>query len=832
MPLAGQRMLLAAYWLMLMIAASTSPTHAQAEAPVAEGGTGTVPAEERTGELTLSVKDNGMKLGDAIVRIGIDNSISIKRDSFLVAIKDVFRKEALRALADALPPKPFISIPEIEKAGLVISYNSNDLELNIEPKVEQRPRGEIDGTIQKNVMPEGVVKPAALSGFVNTRFGFAYERTEGQSGSYQYPAIMFEGAGRWSDIVLEGDGFLEADGTFSRQSTRLVYDRPDDAIRVTVGDLDLHPSGSFSVPPLMGVAIEKSYADLQPTRNVRPTSRRSFRLERPSEVQVLVNGTEARRLHLQPGEYDLNDLPLATGTNNIQLRIKDDFGREETVDFSILFNRTLLDPGISEWSFAGGVAANAGLGSPSYDTHARVLSGTYRRGITETITGGVSGQTSEKTSLLGVSALKQTTLGLLSLDSAGSATEEGEVGWSASALLDVETAPLWDTLNSAQLGVEFFSEGFASALNQVPSEGSRIRVSGGIGQRLPDDISASLSGYVQIAEEERDRGFGANISLTKPLSQEWSLSLSGNYNHRDSVSTAELGGVGLFARLSFRPDADSSVTAQYDYTSNKTSIAGGTNYQEADKRGSINVEWEHAPTARKDDAETISNANLYYADSRIEVNASQASSMERFTSGTLTRRTSVNAGMGFAFADDKAAFGRPVHGGFAIVDRHKSLQESDIRVDPFETSYKAGSDSLGPLLISDISAYARSSLSYEVDNLPPGYDIGTGVFEFFAPYKSGHNVMIGSDFSVTAVGTLQDSEGNPVPLKAGTVSTDAYPDKRVVVFTNGDGFFSVPGLKAGDWQLELSDDKATKYVLHIPEDVGAYVELGVLAPKG
>ena len=830
MPLVGQRTLLAAYWFALMTSVSTSLAFAQdLPSNMAESGAA-AQADGDAAEITLAVKDNGIKLGDAIVRIGRDNTISIKRDSFLIAIREVFRQQALDELSASIPSTDYLSLDDIQTAGLAVSFDENQLELNIQPKVEQRPRGEIAGTIKSVESTDGVVQPAGLSAFVNARFGFAYKRNEGSPGAWEYPAIMLEGASRWQGLVVEAEGFAETDGLFRRQATRLSYDMPAEAVRITAGDLDLRPSGSFSVPPLLGVAIEKSYADLQPTRNIRPTSKRSFRLERPSEVRVLVNGVEARRLHLQPGEYDLNDLPLASGTNNIRLQIKDDFGKEEMVDFSILFNRTLLDPGISEWSVAGGTLAMPGLGAPVYAEDAPVFSASYRQGISESLTAAASAQASEQTTLLGIAALSQTPLGLASIDLTASGTSENAFGWSASAQLELEAAQMWSSLNSAQFGLELFSQDFVGSLNQVPSEGSRLRVTGGLGQRLPADISASLSGYYQFADEELDEGFGASFSVSKAISDQWSVSLSGSYDHRQSAGAADLPGMSLFARFNYRPDTDTSVTAEYDHTSHTASVGGGSNFRAGDKRASVNAAWEHTPASPSDQGETLANADLYYADTRIEINATHGRSFEGLTSETTTRRTAVNAGMGLAFADGALAFGRPVRGGFAIVDVHKSLDRSDIKIDPFDGSFKAGSDGWGPMLVSDISTYSRATLPYEVDNLPAGYDIGTGAFEFFAPYKAGYKLLIGSEFSLTATGTLLDAGGKPAVLQAGTVTAPRYPDKRIVAFTNADGIFSVPGLKDGDWQLELNDDPSLKYTLHIPEDAGALVELGTLTP--
>ena len=41
----------------------------------------------------------------------------------------------------------------------------------------------------------------------------------------------------------------------------------------------------------------------------------SFRIERTSDIDVLVNGVSVRRLHLRPGTYNFRDLPLGAGAS-------------------------------------------------------------------------------------------------------------------------------------------------------------------------------------------------------------------------------------------------------------------------------------------------------------------------------------------------------------------------------------------------------------------------------------------------------------------------------------------------------------------------------------
>ncbi len=780
-------------------------------------------------ELSMAVKDHGFKVGEVIVRAKTDGSVSIQRESFITAIRPVFRTEALQALETKLETE-FLDPSEISAAGLSTSYNPTDLEIAIHPSVEQRPRGEIAASRKSNILPPDIVEASAISGFLNAYFGVTYGREENQSGQFQYPAALFDGAVRWSDFVLEGEFEVDRDGTIARRATRLVHDLPEEALRLSAGDVDLGLGGLFSHPAMLGIAIEKNYSTLQPTRNIRPTGKRSFRIERHSSVEVLVNNRVVRRLRLAPGEYDLDDLPLTSGTNQVQIRIQDEFGKQETVDFSILFNRTLLEPGIDEWSLAAGTKSRASATSPEYDVRDPVVSGTYRRGVSEDHSAGISLLGSWDTALLGVSNLKQIPQGLLSVDSAVSFSADAGFGWSLATDFAFETERLWEKLSAFQLGVGIKSDGFVSNLEQPPSGGAQVRVSGSMSQLLTDSIVGNISGYFDFAEFERHKGVGIATALNYLVESDLSIGLTGTYARRFEDENKD--GFSLQARLNYRPSANAHGTLEYDRTTLTTSANMGANINEGDARSAIELGWTQAPEYDRDRLQKVATADLYHSNSRMELNASYTQHFEGLGGHRIqNRRTAANLGTAIAFADHQFAFGRPVRGGFAIVTPHQDLEDSLVRIDPYQDSARAESDGLGPLLVSGLSAYTPSSLSYDVENLPPGYDLGSGTFNFLAPYNAGFVVGLGSDAAVTAMGTLVDGDGRNVALKAASAAAEATPDNKILLFTNSQGRFVIQGLTPGNWTIALQDAPERQYQFTILSEGERLIKLGVLEPS-
>jgi outer membrane usher protein len=545
----------------------------------------------------------------------------------------------------------------------------------------------------------------------------------------------------------------------------------------------------------------------------------------------MVNGREVRRMNLTPGEYDLDDLPLLTGHNDVQIKIRDELGNEELLDFSVLFNRTLLMPGISEWSLAGGVKAEAASEAPYYNPDIPILSGLFRRGISETFTGSIMAQTSLDASVVGLGGLLQTPYGLWNINTFSSMGPEGNVGWSVTSDFHFDTDRLWEELGSLSVGIDVEQEGFFSSLSQTTGSADRIRFTGSMSYPLPMGTTANLSGYYQFAEEEANTNFGASLSLSRVVDHTLSLNLSGSFeksggSYRDDQENE----VNILARLNYRPSRDSYLSFQHDRNTGKTSVSTGTHLSNGDTRTSFDADFENIPQDEGETTKRTAGVSVNHSNRRFEVNASHGVQFDRLGRHVYSRRSSANFGTAIGYAGGDIAIGRPVRAGFAIMTPHKSLADSKVKVGVYKDNYRAGSDGLGPLLVSDISAYAPSNLTYDVEDAPPGYDIGTGSFQFVAPYKAGYSLSVGSEFSITAIGTLLDEGGEPVTLKAISISLEGEESKEIQSFTNTNGLFTGLGLKAGHWSITIPDRPLLTYQIDVPEDATGFYELGKLNP--
>ena len=210
--------------------------------------------------------------------------------------------------------------------------------------------------------------PAYVSAYVNMRATTSYvsQSSSGSTG-LDVTTIDMDGAVRVGPVVFESEasfyagapaGITQAyyqDYVFYRHGSRFVYDLPDEAMRIRVGDITPDSTAFQTAPDLLGISVQKAYAELQPGKSIRPTGSHSFRVERPSEVDIIIDEVPFRHIRLFPGNYDLSEIPLRPGASNIKLVIVDDTGQRQTLEFRGFSGHELLAPGISEWSFNAGI---------------------------------------------------------------------------------------------------------------------------------------------------------------------------------------------------------------------------------------------------------------------------------------------------------------------------------------------------------------------------------------------------------------------------------------------------------------------------------------------
>lgn len=775
----------------------------------------------RTIVLTVPAKDGATFLGDVPLTIGADDSLSFPTERLFQLMDRVLAPTVLETLRTNLAGTTTTGPTELGRAGLQVSYDPRTLELQFFIPAEHRASRNLSVSALDRERIGDRLRPAGFSAYLNMRGSLDYFESGFDTGLAS-PVMLLNGAVRAGSIVAETDAIWSpgADGVdFQRLGSRLVHDDLNRLVRITAGDLQTQAQGFQSAPDIAGISIYRSYSVLNPQQIIRPRGDRSFRLERASTVEVLVNGQQIRRLQLAPGNYNLRDFPFAQGANDIRVNILDDTGRSETLHFDIFLDQSQLAKGLSEFGLYAGVKAPLGIHGPVYSND-WIMSGFYRRGITDNLTLGVNMQADHDLQMVGTEAVIGTPIGTIGGQIAWSHVRGLGDGMAAQATFRRQFVRADGQADNLNLFAEHRSRRFAPATFYLPDNPYKYEVGGGYSHSFGPTFYAGVD-----ARFSKGRGINPDVHSYR-LTGGWRLTstatLAAETRWQQDSRGRELSG---FLTLTVRLGTSASLRSEFDTRDNRARVS----YQELHGSGvgSYNI----TADAERSDFGSSASVNASYYTNRAELGFSHFGNFTPDFGSSTSQRSTLRVGTSIALADGAVSVGRPIYDSFAIVTPHPSLKKADVLVDPTSFGYAANTGTLKSATMPSLSSYAERTVTVDVKNAAPGVDIGQGSFRLFPEYRSGYVLQVGSAYNITAIGQMLDIDGQPVALVAGTATELAKPDRPpVTLFTNRQGRFGATGLAPGKWRLQMLDDKKSTYEIDLKSDAEGIVRLGEIKP--
>jgi outer membrane usher protein len=766
--------------------------------------------------LTVPLKDGDFYLGDMPLTISPDGQLSMPSERLLGLLATVLDAPYVAALRSALAGRAMVGPEAVTHAQIQMSYDPRTLELRLQIPSEMKAVRSLQVTPMDRADIGSFTQPAGFSGYLNIRGSVDYVE-QGLDTGLGDPNFLLDSAVRLHDFVLENEAVWQpgGDNDYQRLGTRVIYDDVKNVMRWTFGDLQTTNRGFQSAPDIAGVSIYRSYSVLQPQRIARPRGQEAFTLSRASNVSVILNNQLTRRLRLDPGRYNVRDFPFAQGANDVRLLIEDDTGRRETLSFNVFFDRAQLDPGLSEFGLYAGVKAPLLADGPDYQDNFTVSS-FYRRGINQRVTLGVNGQGDNRTVLAGVEGLFGTGFGTLGVDFALSHNDGFGSGYATIITLQRLFQFPGGQADSVNLSFETRSRQFGPVGTFIPDNRYDYVLGAGYSHAFSDAIYAGFDGRYSNGRGVYPDASAYRVGVGYRLTS--NLAVTANVMYDDVPGRRE---TSALISLNWQFSNNSSLRAEYDGRDDRARLAYQTLHGQG--VGSYNA---YAEVSRSPD-DSAFNGSFNYIANRAELGLSHFTAFDGGDNG----RTSMRLGTSIGFADGAVSVGRPIYDSFAIVQPHKSLKGADITVNPTPFGYTSNSGQLGTALESNLSSYADRTITVDASNAPSGYDLGSGSFRLFPPYRSGYKLVVGSDYSVTAIGRLVDADGAPLVLISGKATEAAAPNHEpIVLFTNRDGRFGASGLRPGQWRIEMGTTPPTVYRLDVPATAEGFVKTGDLKP--
>jgi outer membrane usher protein len=785
----------------------------------------------RTYTLVFGLRDGQRYIGDVRTVIGTDGSVAVDSAQALQVLGAIIQAPALARLQQAIGDEKMAPLADFTKGGIPATYDSSALQIVLAIPPDSRIAQSLQITQLDRAVFGAVGEPASFSGYLNMRGSAGYVEQGAQMG-FGDPLILLDGALRLHGVVLEGEGQfapgLSGEDTFARQGTRLIYDDTDALLRWTIGDLQVRSDGFQGAPDMVGISIARLYDELAPQENVRPRGNRTFTLQRASTVQTFLNGQPVQQVRLDPGTYDASNFPFVEGANSVDLVITDDAGTRETLNFSIFFDRALLQPGVMEFgAFAGASSTDEG-GGVRYRDAKPMFSGFLRRGFTGTLTLGVDAQADSDVQMAGVNGLWGSPIGTFGFDLADSNARGIGKGYAFNldyrALYQEEDDLQSETIAAAfEMRSRNFATLSAGATGLPAASGNPYKWQAALtyGRTFGQYTFAQIQmSYAAGRNGQDDAG-----SVTGTLGYGIAKDVTANFNTRYSTGSFQ-NGFNFGVQLNWRMSETESLRGEYQSDQRNTRLT----YQQSRGRGvgawNVSGSLDQTPDAVDFDGSASYTAN------RAELSIAQTSAYGLRGAHVQDQRTSLRVATSIAFADGTVGLGRPIFDSFALFEPHPSLQNARIVVEPGEQGGLAQSDALGPALLSDLGSYALRTVAYDVPKAPPGYDIGTGSLRLMPSYHSGYRVMVGSDYAMLIVGRLLDADGDPIPLLAGTMTELGVPNgKTITFFTSRDGRFGAQGLRPGRWRIDMPSSPPQSYAISIPSGSKPLLRVGDLKPQ-
>ncbi len=772
----------------------------------------TVLAEAPVLSAAIPIVVEGRRYPNVPVETTMSELLAIAPLALATSLSDLISNEtidSLRALGNALVAPSVIAA----RTGLDVEFDPATISVRVAvPASLRRSRSH---TLLPDGFDEGSIRvfPSNVSAGATLGLAVTEELNSDQDTRAQLTIAGFANLGGLRGANLDYGGAFESTGSgtnFRRAPLVAFVDNVSWMHRYSAGDITTNQPRLGGSRALLGIGLDRSYQDLQPTRIVRPTGRRSFVLEREATVEVYSNNVLVSRFVSGAGPIDLTNIPLANITNDVSIVVEDGLGRRELESFSLANDLSLLANGLDEFSFSLGVLRDEMSTGFNYSSDI-VASAFYTRGLTDQLTASVHAAYTPQVTNAGGSIAWGAPRGVVLLEAAASQSEFAGSGYAASLTLRADG--FFTSTDQLTFGIDHTGQNFTTINDTALLSNLRYDLSANYRFALGRDVGVGVG--VSASERYGLPGTDriASLSISRRLDA-FQVGLSARYGRTAQGNNTS----GAFLSISRAFGARNFGIASYD-TQARTSRA-----EYSRSRRVVAQDFNYRISAEDRDGDQRLAGRIGYIQNRYEadLNATSRINPPPGAAGeTITAR--VTSGIGFA--DGTLGVGREPGRGFFMVRRHPTLANTPIEIRRGSASGRvdAAGQGFGPVLARVDNPYRPVTFNVNMPSSPAGYDAGDTVFSVLPGARSGIVVTVGRDDFRTAIANLT-FDGEPLALVyIRLISLETKEEQ--IVFTNRNGRVAFPNLEPGRYRAMLPD-RGLIYEFEISADDEAFVNLG------
>jgi len=698
--------------------------------------------------------------------------------------------------------KVFVSLRSME--GVSFTFNDKTLSLEImaapglfrKSSIDLRPKRRTD-----------VYYPKDTSAFFN--YGMNY------TGDGRLDYKTFTGTTQFG--ARSGDFLFLNDSTYTnnetgerlvRLMTNITHESRLNFNRGVLGDLYASSGYLGSAVNIGGLSFSRNF-NIDPYFIKQPMVDYTGFATLPSEVKVSIDGTQIRSDKVSPGRFDLRNILSFSGTHDLEITIKDAFGREQTLRYPFYMTDILLREGLQEFSYNAGFLRED-YGATSNDYGKFVCSFFHNYGITNSLTVGVRGEGLSDLANVGPKAsflLKN--YGIVSLSTGASFGSSAQRGYAAS---------LSYTYQQKNINLRFlfnsYSEKYSTILTQPSVEKTRYELGAGIGYGTNGlgSISFDYAVIKKYTGQDRD---SYTVNYSRNITRYSNIYLSVNHT-RDYGSNTR-----FTLGLVYYPwnDITFSLNLQKDKDNDTQTL-------QVQKSAPVGEGYGYRAS--------VSRTNTPYGETRSinpygQYNGSYGICSAEFTGNYPTRGggayESINlaASGSIAYVERTVAFGRPISDSYGVV------KVGDLKgVAVYHSNLLIGhTNGSGKVFVPNMNSYIENYIAIDDKDIPVEYSLEKVSRYVSPPFKSGTFLSFDAIKVQAFIGRMQirvDGKTFPVELREATLPVNG---KKVEFITARDGEFYLENIPPGRYRGTLPDGDKTRYFdIVIPRSDESIVNLG------